>query len=114
MVTLKRVVYSGSMSKWRLVMSGVPQGLMLGLVLFYSFVGNMDSGIKCTLNKSEDDNKPSRALDMLEGRDVIQRDLDRLEVNPCQTHEVPQGQVKSPEPGLGQSQAQIQARQTMA
>jgi len=53
-------------------MSGIPQGLVLGPVLFNIFVGNMDSGIECTLNRFADDTKLSDAVDMLEWRDVIQ------------------------------------------
>ncbi|PKU45564.1 hypothetical protein llap_4138 [Limosa lapponica baueri] len=60
-------------------MSGIPQALVLGPALFNIFFGNMDSGIECTLSKIANDTKWCGGLSMLEGRDVIQKDLNRLD-----------------------------------
>lgn len=77
---LKGGIYDGqedvvneSTSKQRQVMSSIPQGSALGLVLLGLFINKKDGCIECTLSKS------SSTADGTEGRDAILMDLDRLE-----------------------------------
>jgi len=75
----QRVVIKDSMSGWSSVMNGVPQWSVLKLIFFNILISDIDSGIECALSKFANYTNLCGTVNMLEGWDAIQRDLNRLE-----------------------------------
>lgn len=69
-------------------MSSVPQRSFLDLPIFHILINYIDYEIECTPSKFVDNTKLSGAVDMAEGRDVIQQDVDKSKAGPCEPHEV--------------------------
>ena len=77
-VSDQRIVISGAESSLRLYLRSIPQGWVLGMILFNIFISDLDEGIECTFSNFADDIKLGGVADTPEDYAVIQQDLDRL------------------------------------
>ena len=59
----QRVAVSGRMFCWEDVSSGVPQGSILGPLLFLIYINDLDNGVKSKLSKFADDTKLGGEVD---------------------------------------------------
>ena len=74
----QRVVIEGVASGWEFVLSGVPQGSVLGSVLFIVFIDDIDEGIRSNVLKFADDTKLVARVGSEEDRDRLRQDLIEL------------------------------------
>ncbi len=74
----QKFVINGKASIWRDVFNGVPQGSVLGPVLFLLFVNDVDDGITSKISTFADDTKiTSRVTSSIDKRE-LQLNLNRL------------------------------------
>ena len=74
----QRVCINGQCSTWEAVTSGVPQGSVLGPVLFLIFINDLDSNLLSSVLKFADDTKVFGRVNSDKDREVLQQDLHRL------------------------------------
>ena len=74
----QRVVVNGQKSGWLPVTSGVPQGSVLGPLLFIIYVNDIDDGITARISKFADDTKLGMNVADAENVERLQADLRKL------------------------------------
>ena len=75
----QRVVINDSRSEWKDVLSGIPQGSVLGPVLFVIYINSMPNTLKSKLYLFADDAKLYRDITSNKDVELLQEDLRKLE-----------------------------------
>ena len=75
----QRVVVGGSVSSWKGVTSGVPQGSVLGPLLFVAYINDLDDAVSVSkIKKFADDTKVYREVCSVSDAENFQMDLDSI------------------------------------
>ena len=74
----QRVVVDGEVSSWKPVLSGVPQGSVLGPILFLIYINDLEEGVTGNILKFADDTKLFRKVKEIGDKQKLQDDIDKL------------------------------------
>ena len=75
----QRVVINGSASSWSPVVSGVPQGTILGPILFLMFINDLPTNATSGIKFFADNCDLYHLINSVSNHFALQRDLDQLE-----------------------------------
>ncbi|MEW8547929.1 MAG: reverse transcriptase family protein, partial [Candidatus Thiodiazotropha sp.] len=76
----QRVMINGSKSEWQNITSGIPQGSVLGPVLFLIFINDLPDAINVCIKLFADDGKMYSSVDTEEKRRTLQENITRAEI----------------------------------
>ena len=74
----QRVVVNGVKSDWAPIVSGIPQGTVLGPLLFSLYINDIMSDIECEIRLFADDCVCYHEIKDMEDTLRLQKDIDRL------------------------------------
>ena len=74
----QRVVVDGEISNWKPVLSEVPQGSVLGPILFLIYINDLEEGVTSKILKFADDTKLFRKIKGNGDKQQLQDDIDKL------------------------------------
>ena len=72
------MIVGNEKSEWQRVTSGIPQGSVLGPILFTIFINDMPDQVEATMKLFADDAKIFTAIKSMENIDSLQVDIDKL------------------------------------
>ena len=74
----QRVIVDGEITNWKSVLSGVPQGSVLGPILFLIYINDLEDDISSKVLKFADDTKVFRKVTNDTDKQSLQDDLEKL------------------------------------
>ncbi len=74
----QKLQINGNTSDWGCVRSEVPQGSLLGSLLFIIYINDLDTGVSNDVSKFADDSMIDRVIESHQDASILQDELNRL------------------------------------